>query len=850
MSLRDVTLFVLLVAFTPSARAQSERGVDLHLPPGFQAELLYSVPKESQGSWVSLAKGVAGELYASDQGGTGIFRITPAALGDAEATTNVERVGVDVSGAQGLVWAFDSLYANVYGKGLWRLRDTDADGRLDDARLLVPLGAGGEHGPHAVLPTENGQGLYFIGGNHIAPPPFESSRAPSNWGEDLLLPRLWDARGHARGILAPGGWVARCDPDGRQIELISIGYRNVYDIALDRHGELFAYDADMEWDLGAPWYRPTRLCHVTSGSEFGWRSGTGKWPVHYEDSLPSVLDLGPGSPTGIVFGTGARFPQRYQDALFLLDWTFGTIYAVHLTPHGASYVATHEEFAWAKPLGVTDAVIGDDGALYFTVGGRGTQSALYRVSYAGDEPVETAPLVALAPDDATARATRRALERFHGRRDASAIDEAWPHLGSADRHVRFAARLAVEAQLVGGWRRRALAETAPRAALTALIALARQGTPEDLGGTLEALGRLQLEALSVPELLTALRAYALVFIRLGTPDDDTRARLAARFDALYPGPFRDVNRELAALLTHLGAPSVVEKSLALLANEGQAPLPAWAQLLERNDSYGGPIAKMLADMPPQEGIAHALILRNATAGWTHARRREYFEFFPRAARHPGGMSYTGFLENIRADAVATLEPSERRSFAQLLGETLVAALPTDITLPLGPGRVWTVNEALHALGEGALRGRSFEKGRNLYHATSCSACHRFDGAGGAIGPDLTTVANKFSVRDLLDAMLEPSAVISDQYAAHIVLGKDGTLAEGLLADDGDELIVYTRDPSSAPVVFERQDVQVVKPSTLSQMPTGLVDTLNEEELRDLLAYLLSGGDQKAAVFRE
>ena len=83
-------------------------------------------------------------------------------------------------------------------------------------------------------------------------------------------------------------------------ELFCIGFRNEYDIALNRYGDLFTYDADMEWDMGSPWYRPTRICHVVSGGDYGWRSGTGKWPTYYEDSLPPVVDIGPGSPTGVV----------------------------------------------------------------------------------------------------------------------------------------------------------------------------------------------------------------------------------------------------------------------------------------------------------------------------------------------------------------------------------------------------------------------------------------------------------------------------------------------------------------------------------------------------------------------
>ncbi len=68
--------------------------------------------------------------------------------------------------------------------------------------------------------------------------------------------------------------------------MFSIGYRNPYDMDFNRDGELFVYDADMEWDMGMPWYRPTRVVHATSGSEFGWRSGSGKWPTYYADSLP------------------------------------------------------------------------------------------------------------------------------------------------------------------------------------------------------------------------------------------------------------------------------------------------------------------------------------------------------------------------------------------------------------------------------------------------------------------------------------------------------------------------------------------------------------------------------------
>src|SRR5262249_31323537 len=152
-------------------------------------------------------------------------------------------------------------------------------GELDKVELLRKFdGGGGEHGPHAVLLSPDGKSLYVVNGNQTKLMQFDTSRVPPHWGEDHLLPRMPDGRGFMRGVLGPGGAIYRTDPDGKHWELVSVGFRNQYDAAFNRDGELFTFDADMEWDMNTPWYRPTRVCHVTSGSEFGWRNGAGKWP--------------------------------------------------------------------------------------------------------------------------------------------------------------------------------------------------------------------------------------------------------------------------------------------------------------------------------------------------------------------------------------------------------------------------------------------------------------------------------------------------------------------------------------------------------------------------------------------
>ncbi|HEY1785324.1 MAG TPA: hypothetical protein VGG30_07225, partial [Pirellulales bacterium] len=407
-----------------------------HLQPGFQVERLFTVPKDKCGSWVSMTIDSKGRIIAASEGGVGLFRLTPPKIGSSEPT-RVEPLNIKLDSPMGLLFAFGSLYVTRNGNSaLYRLRDTNGDDQFDEVVKLKDLAGGGEHGPHALRLSPDGKQIYLIAGNHALPPldltadapqrmggvrtaqrhatlgPGSKSRLSPNWDEDLLLPRQWDAGGHAVGILAPGGWIAATDPEGKDWEVLTVGFRNAFDMALNADGEIFTYDADMEWDLGMPWYKPTRIVHAVPGADFGWRSGTGKWPAYRVDSLPAVLNMGPGSPVGVEFGYGARFPAKYQRALFALDWSYGTIYAVHMTPAGASYTATREEFLSRSPLPVTDVGVGPDGALYFTTGGRGTQSEVYRITYVGNEA--TAPVDGHNTGLTDLRALRHQLEAISG----------------------------------------------------------------------------------------------------------------------------------------------------------------------------------------------------------------------------------------------------------------------------------------------------------------------------------------------------------------------------------------------------------------------------------------------------
>jgi putative heme-binding domain-containing protein len=813
----------------------------IRAPKGFRVDLLYSVSRETQGSWVNMTVDPKGRLIVSDQYGK-LYRVVLPPIGGKSEDLRIEPIEVPIGEAQGLLWAFDSLYVVVnrgrkYDSSLYRVRDTDGDDRLDKVERLRKLNGSGEHGPHAVILAPDGRSLYVVAGNATQLPELTGSLVPRVWGEDNLLPRMVDGAGFMTGEKAPGGYICRVSPDGQVWDLVAMGFRNPFDIAFNRDGELFTYDSDMEWDVNTPWYRPTRVLHVTSGSEFGYRNGAGKWPAYTIDSLPATVDIGPGSPTGITFGYDARFPAKYREALYICDWSYGKLYAVHLQPSGSTYSGELEEFLAGTPLALTDIVVNpSDGAMYFAVGGRRTQSGLYRVTY--DGPDSTAVAVpAEGRPTFEARALRHELERFHGRREPKAVGAAWPFLGHPERFIRWAARAAIEPQDPGLWRERAIAESSsPIATLNALLAVTqvsaqdpahrRKGEPAPdpalRDRILAALDRLDWDRLDHARRLDLLRVYQVVLNRFGRPDEATVARLTRRLDPHYPAPTRELNAELAQLVVYLEAPSAAAKTVALLE---RAPTQ-------------------------EEQLDYARDLRVLRSGWTPELRQAFLSWFPRAAQFKGGNSLPGFMKNIRRDALANLSESDKERFKPIL------EAPTAPTSPsiAGPERKfvkkWTLDE-LVPMVESGLKGRDYERGRAMFAAAKCYACHRFNNEGGGLGPDLSGVAGRFSVRDLLESIAAPSKTISDQYQAVIIATADGKVVTGRIVNlNGSNLSICPDmlDPNRQ-INVRRENIDEMKPSPVSLMPEGLLDTLDRDEVLDLTAYLLSRGDRNDPMFK-
>ena len=844
---------------------EEQKPIVIDVPDGFELEDLYAPKDANRGSWVALEEGVNGIMYACDQYGH-IYSFPIPEKGAKLDTNAIQLLEFPLGRANGMLWAFNSLYVvvngrmnkNFLGSGVYRLTDSedDDDEKLDKLEVLLELDGSGEHGPHNMVVGPDGNSLYLLCGNHTkVPAEIKQSRLPMNWGEDNLFPQYKDARGHASEIEAPGGWIAKTDPEGKEWELFSAGYRNPFDIAFNEEGELFTFDADMEWDLGMPWYRPVRVCHVTSGSEYGWRTGSGKWPVYYPDNLPPVINLGQGSPTGIFMGKGLNFPAKYQDGLFVMDWSFGTIYFVDMKTDGSSYTGTQEEFLAGTPLPLTDGIVGSDGNLYFATGGRRLESHLYRLSYVGSkESPEAVPTKYGASNELVK--LRKSLEAFHNVKDKRAIGLAMKNLNHPDRFVAYAARIALEHQNVDTWAGKVLRTKQPDLLIPGVIALARSDKSAYRDRALQKLNTLNFSALPMQSQFDLLRAYSLLMIRMDKPAGTIQQQIIAQLGPHFPTKDRYLNKELGRLLVYLGDANATSKLVTILekvTNEKNTDKAMYLSddVTNRSEQYGPAIKDLLENMPPADAIHHAISLVYAKNGWTDELRERYFTWFYDVFNSKGGMSFKGFMDNVRRDALKNVPEDQVQQYKEMSGIYDPGQALVNLPQPEGPGKEYAPREISSLVNKGLRDYQGdYERGKLIYKAALCETCHRMRGEGGNAGPDLTQVNTRFNRWEMLYAIYIPSEEISDQYAHNLYTLKDGSKKAGRLLEETDTEVKIQPNAydETYSISINKADIEKTELSPISPMPVGLLDRLNEQEIVDLFAFLEAGGDENHELY--
>jgi putative heme-binding domain-containing protein len=676
------------------------------VPKDFRVEIAAKNPNPGDPfSLINICFDAKGRLYASKEGGPTLLCTDPDKEGVCQT---VKPFCTQVRGSQGMCWVKDTLFLvgdGPQGTGLYRCRDSRGADEIDEVTLIHKFKGGmGEHGPHAILHGPDGK-LYLCVGNHAWAQPKElAANSPlTRWPtggmgpdqgqpgttEDVLLPRLNDARGHAANLRAPGGTIWRFDEDGTNFALVACGFRNHFDAAFSPDGELFTFDSDMEWDEALPWYRPVRVCHCPPGGDFVWRTGAANTPGYYIDSLPPIAETGRGSPVGMDFYAHHVFPPKYRGALFLGDWSLGIIWAAHIKPDGASYSADVEKFCTGAPMNVTDLAVGPDGAIYFTMGGRGTQGGVYRIRYdapTGPAPAADQPLAPWSPardrvstiqdikvlyamsrdGDPLVRANvtqqlgrlggedakegllaalrdqspmvrRRACEALIRAGIEPPVEALKPLLSDADRFLRTAARLVLQRIDAKKWADDLLQGESDLAAEEAIVALCKANQAAAYAEPIFERLHHQSHDGDVMSQLNWLRAIQLALVHCPPPRSGNVRGIAVDLLNLFPHADFRVNRELAILLTGLRRETVLDE-------------PVHSKLLK---------AMLGGSSDREQQIHYFYCLRLLHAGWSADEKALLLAWYEGTRGWKGGHSFTPFLENILRDLTPALTADDR-----------------------------------------------------------------------------------------------------------------------------------------------------------------------------------------------
>jgi putative heme-binding domain-containing protein len=799
-----------------------DKGPKFWLAPGFEVSRIRQAAAD-EGSWIALAFDRQGRATISRED-SGLLRMTLAA--DRGSMTRVEPIKVDLPECRGLLYIDDRLYANANNAhSLFRLR-IDEQGVVHELERLREFPGGVGHGRNDLALGPDGL-VYSIHGDAVEAP-----------GQPIV-DRASPLRESRRGPRWHEGHLVRGDRDGKRWELVCTGLRNPYGIAFNKWGDLFTYDADNEHDMGTPWYRPTRIVQLVSGADYGYREAGGRWPPEFPDhpdnGLPTI-DVGRGSPTAVMFGTHLDFPLPYREAMFALDWAYGRVLAVHLAPRGAGYRASLELFMQGKPLNVTDLATGPDGAMWLITGGRKTRSALYRVARAtmlAPEPVPGRHEQEALEFAAQKRDLRRKIEALHVGSSEADAHAAFLHLVDADPLIRHAARIALEQRAEEELFARH--DTLPaigasgdeavpiRARLEFLQSIARSGDPDRAAKVVDELLALPSADLDLSSQFVIAFLFAECLARAPNQVAQRSDQIAPQLAHFWPDPEAsglrvspfgnslELRRRLALLLAALGDPTIVDR-----------------------------VAKTIMSEPAQEDrLLGLLALRNTRHGWTSDTHRQFFAALRDARRFMGGEGLPGFLDRLRTDSLATLGERERSAVEDLLAPS--AADDEPLPPPRPRIAVWTLGDLKPLTDKDATPGDA-NRGAVIFRAALCSRCHRAGATGPAVGPDLTYASRRFDRGDMLEAIVEPSRSVAENYRNVSIVTDSGRVLVGRLASTGDfraQKLRLNVDPLRPGQVVEidKREVEEQRLVDTSPMPQGLLDGFTREEIADLLAFL-------------
>jgi putative heme-binding domain-containing protein len=756
----------------------------------------------------------------------------------------------------GMAWSKEGLYVSSHGK-VSLLRDTDGDGKADTEEIIASgwpptdVGSGGVDATAATLDKEGNVYFGLLVADYsnayrlrkrkdLKPEEIEWLKAHGDKGgnpeEEVSLYDIQSKRGTIQK------WNRRT----KQLETIATGIRVPYALLFNKAGDLFC--TDQEGETWMPNGNPLdELNHIIPGHNYGFPPRHEKWLPNLI-SEPPVVAFGPQhqSTCGFVFnepeaksdrspGRKLFGPKWWEGDAFVAGESRGKIWRVRLvkTPHG--YVG--KEFLIARlSMLTTDVTISPKGDLYISCHsgppdwGTGPQGEgkIFKISYT--DPKAPQPVIAWAAGPTEVRvAFDKALDPSVTNTVIGQLIEFGEYVRAADRYEVLKPPYQVVKQQ----------EATPRGKLKTRSA--------------------KLENKQQTLVLAAERHESAVTYQLTIPG--VRANRGGR-----GGEMVDVDYDLSGVQIVWGTKPIAAKlpnplrrpaldsGVEFLA-EGETaerwmPYPDLAvsekflfPLSTRSEDFGMARAK-LADTY----LLSFRVRTPLTVETIHLSSTNVFNVFPKqgtgvATWNPNSALY-------EYDFEVPIKQSQNQLYVGSVGRVspIVFGCRGSDDNSLRPLQItsfrpdwFTSSRAISTNDFQPIQtgAGDFERGRDLFFSDQlkCSTCHRIRGEGGAIGADLSNLAYR-DVATVLRDIKEPSAAINPDYVSYSVVTSDGTDLSGFVKEqEANALRLMTADGKEH--VLPRSEIREMRVSSVSLMPTGLLDALKEEQVRDLLTFLLS-----------
>lgn len=814
------------------------------------------------------------------------------------------------------------------GETLWRLADTDGDGRADQREVVLRgFGTGDNHQNINSFRWGPAGELWFCQGLHNV------SRVETPWGvKRLSQAGIWRLR--PRSLRLQGFYGSAAEP------------QNPWGFVFTRWGE------------------PIELAGNNSSIIY---------PV------PGLVEGGPADQPSFIWKTGRgrkmsggeivenpHFPEEWQGRLVVGGYINNAIWAMEIQDDGSGFA-----LADAEPLLVSssssfrpvDVRFGPDGALYlcdwhnpiighyqasFRHPDRDrTRGRIWRVTAKG-RPLVSPPALAdlptgaltahLASQDRWTRDVSRRILSSRPAADVAASLQAWiSHPSRTDADLSQALNLLLDHERVDwGWVQKLAAAADPNARARAAYAIGLASPPPaESSATLITLAgdphpRVRLHAVVAAASIANSSSLAAIFAAAAHPADPfiayaMRQAVAILKPLWLPGlkdgslPGLNEPSSLETLIQFGGGAETLEALRAKLRGtslSGMEAAPFFRALIQHGNADD-----LLATLEKLAAADPALANSLAPEAGAQARRRmlprpsgaeERLARLSREAVDPVAAEAVGLAGLWRIDSLrpalisgATTRPSVMAGLLQLDPAaaarlfSLRAADPApwpnsgvvamrfleragglDLlakafeSTPPAPGHAATLRSAFNAAGpthpalEAALalggsqapaawkwseefaRDLAAEvraqgnpsRGGQIYHRPelACAACHSLGGSGGLIGPSLDTLGTAQPVEFIIGALLDPAKEVKEGYSAVELESKAGDLHSGypIAEEDGAAIL---RVPATGELIRVRNETIAAKRPVGTLMPSGLADSLNRADLRDLIAFLASTG---------